>query len=337
MRAKPAKHTIPPPQPHLLLLRQVYECSADICLRAGDLGEALKCLRQLVELIYAALAAAQLHGATQLRVSSQSGLRSGVAPPPGLQLAPPVAASGADRAQQQQQQQGDFQAGAAAGAGLGALLTKPAFARWPEMAAALLLYYKCHQATAGEGLDTVITLRRLPRALLAREEVQRSLRLAAALGAGDFVAFFRALAGAPRTVQLLVQGRLAQVRVEARGWAGDRAGNARRAQGAVQAEQLANLRALWMFVLSSCRRSCSEQVRQQALASMAAAYRNIDTAAAARMLGLDDSRALLAALKALADRWVVAVAGQWQRAQWAPCGRLPPLAALQVVLQGENL
>ena len=41
-------------------MAQVYESSADICLRAQDLGEALKCLRQLVELIYPSLAAEQL-------------------------------------------------------------------------------------------------------------------------------------------------------------------------------------------------------------------------------------------------------------------------------------
>ncbi|GAB4816036.1 hypothetical protein N2152v2_003082 [Parachlorella kessleri] len=40
--------------------RKVYECSADICLRAGDQGEALKCLRQL-DLIYTTLAASLLN------------------------------------------------------------------------------------------------------------------------------------------------------------------------------------------------------------------------------------------------------------------------------------
>lgn len=170
---------------------QVYECSADICVRAQDLGEALKCLRQLVELIYAALAVAERQ--QRQRQQQQAMSLGALAPPPGL-------------AQRAAGPEGT------AGSVLGTVLATPALARWPEMAAALILYYKCHPAQTGEeGLDTAITLRRLPAELLRCAEVQRSLRLVAALGAGDYVAFLRQLRSAPLLVQLLARARLEKV------------------------------------------------------------------------------------------------------------------------------
>ena len=50
------------------------------------------------------------------------------------------------------------------------------------------------------------------------------------------------------------------------------------------------------------------QVHQEAVVTMAAAYRKVEVAAVARMLGLVQQgagRGLLAILKTLADKWVI--------------------------------
>lgn len=185
----------PPLQPGL---PQVYELSADICLLAGDLGEALKCLRQLVELIYSTLAAAQLQAARCDASQHADPLWHAEAPAAATEGSRQPAAAAAGECG------GDS-------SGLAALLGQPCFARWPEAAGALLLYYKCHQQAAAEGVDTIITLRRLPSALLARKEVGMALQLVVALGAGDYVGFCRLVDQAPLMVQLTAQACLGQV------------------------------------------------------------------------------------------------------------------------------
>ena len=224
------------------LLTQVYECAADVCARAGDYPEALKALQQLVHLIYpalaaeeAALAAAEQQAAALQQPAAAAGAPAG--PPPGLALhgravaanggssgsgggssssssssssraaapaAAPVPAWASD---------GDAEdeawltaAGGAAAldaAALAAALGRPPFRRWPEVAAALSLYFACVQQGSADRLDTLATLRRLPRPLLATTEVQAALRLRAALAAGDWVALFRERARAPPLVQLV--------------------------------------------------------------------------------------------------------------------------------------
>lgn len=277
--------------PHPTPFKQVYECAADVCARAGDFPEALKALQQLVHLIYPALASqeAALADAEEHGAAGQPAAAAVAAPapagPPGLSLhgrvaagsngswsaGPAAAAAALQRPQPaaavagwvedgdaEDEAWADAAAGAAAlcDASLLAALQRRAFRRWPEVAAALSLYFACVQQGPGsDRLDTLATLRRLPHLLLAMPEVQTALRLRRALAAGDFVALFRQRPTAPRLVQLVVDAAVVQA-------------------------------------------------RERALGVIAAAYRNIATAAVCRMLALD-SRQLLACLKVLADRWVL--------------------------------
>ena len=86
---------------------------------------------------------------------------------------------------------------------LAAALQRRRFQRWPEAAGALAAYFCCVQGPGGGRLDTLATLRRLPRPLLATPDVQAALALAAALAAGDYVRLFRLRAAAPPLVRLV--------------------------------------------------------------------------------------------------------------------------------------
>lgn len=219
---------------------QVYETAADVCTRAGDYPEALKALQQLVHLIYPALAAqeAALAAAEQHVAAAEQPAAGGAAagPPPGLALHGRVAASNGDDGTAPAAaaaavplpawaSEGDAEdeawltaAGGAATLGdaaLAAALGRSPFRRWPEVAAALSLYFACVQQGSADRLDTLATLRRLPRPLLGAPEVQAALRLRAALAAGDWVALFRERAQAPRLVQLVADAAAGAARERA--------------------------------------------------------------------------------------------------------------------------
>ncbi|KAL4856964.1 hypothetical protein ACK3TF_002662 [Chlorella vulgaris] len=263
--------------------RQVYECTADVCSRAGDWPEALKALQQLVSLIYPALAMQlqqqrQEEGREQQQQQQEQA--EGAAPglPPGLSAAGPAASGGRvgssshssirhgaaqARWRQEEQEEEDGAAwmmaglGAAAGLDSGvveAALAQPQFRRWPEVAAALSIYFTCVQQQAGDDcLDTLTTLRGLPQRVLATQEVQAALQLHSALAAGDFVALFRLRAAAPPLVQLVAG-------------------------------------------------AAAPRAREAALAVLAVAHHKIAVAAVCRWLQLGGTHQLLGCLKVLADR-----------------------------------
>ncbi|KAI3425162.1 hypothetical protein D9Q98_008933 [Chlorella vulgaris] len=265
--------------------RQVYECTADVCSRAGDWPEALKALQQLVSLIYPALAMQlqqrlQEQGREQQQQQQEQAEGAAPAPglPPGLSAAGSAASGGGvgssshnsirhgaaqARWRQEEQEEEDgaawMMAGLGAAAGLdsgvvAAALAQPQFRRWPEVAAALSIYFTCVQQQAGDDcLDTLTTLRGLPQRVLATQEVQAALQLHSALAAGDFVALFRLRAAAPPLVQLVAG-------------------------------------------------AAAPRAREAALAVLAVAYHKIALAAVCRWLQLGGTHQLLGCLKVLADR-----------------------------------
>ncbi|KAL4435478.1 hypothetical protein ABPG77_006240 [Micractinium sp. CCAP 211/92] len=280
--------------------REVYECAADVCARAGDLGEALKALQVLVHHIYPALAAAEAAaGPAGAGTYEQPGSR-----PPGLQRqqqpeqAAPAAGQSPRRAGGGGWRGGDEEEAAEDAWLVGpstqldsptvaAALQQPAFRRWPEVAGALVLYFTAARpagAPAGNAqLDTLATLRRLPPPLLRAAEVRAALRLRAALAAGDYVALFRLREGAPPLVRALVSGSVAAA------------------------------------------------ARERALVVLAVAYRNIAVAAVCRTLALDTPRLLLACLKLLADRGHAAAGRALSGLQQEEAAALP---AADVVFKG---
>lgn len=278
---------------------QVYEVAADVCARAGDYPEALKALQQLVHLIYpvlaaqeAALAAAEagaaaaaaaapagraeepagpgalLHSSTAAAgplASDGSSSGSGSGSSSGSGRAPPALAASPTWDSDSDAADEDWAALASGvealdAAAVAAALQRRRFRRWPEVAGALAVYFSCVQGPREGRLDTLATLRRLPRPLLATAEVQAALALAGALAAGDYVRLFRLRAAAPTLVR-----------------------------------QVAGAAAV--------------AARERALTVMATAYRNIAAAAVCRAVALS-MPGLLACLKALADRWVLA---GWER------------------------
>jgi hypothetical protein len=175
----------------------------------------LKALQQLVHLIYPALA---------LRLRLEEGGEGGGAPqqtqqqerqqqaaPPGLANGgralpppPPAWVDGEEDGGAEGLMGGIGAAAALNDSAVGAALQQRQFRRWPEVAAALVLYFACVQQAAADRLDTPSTLRRLPRRLLETAEVRLALHLHAALAAGDYVALFRLRARAPLLVQQVV-------------------------------------------------------------------------------------------------------------------------------------
>ncbi|KAI7836552.1 hypothetical protein COHA_009570 [Chlorella ohadii] len=214
--------------------REVYEVAADVCTRAGDYPEALKALQQLVHLIYPALAAqeaalaaaetaaaapaeraqaavglgATAHESTAA-AGSVSGSSSSSGSSGGSSSRVPAAASAPhcwdDDSDAAEEDWAALAGGVAAldGASLAAALHRSRFQRWPEAAGALVAYFSCVQGPREGRLDTLATLRRLPRPLLATREVQAALALAAALAAGDYVRLFRLQAAGPPLVRLV--------------------------------------------------------------------------------------------------------------------------------------
>lgn len=219
--------------------RQVYETAADVCTRAQDYPEALKALQQLARLIYPALAAQEQQlAAAEAAAEAQRAPVPGA--PPGLVLHGRPAAAGAggasggssssrpgaaaaapawDAGEEAEEEWAALAGGLATldDASIAAALRRPPFRRWPEVAAALALYFACVQQ-GGQGecrLDTLATLRRLRRPLLGTAEVQGALALHAALAAGDYVSLFRRRAAAPRLVQLVTDAAAAAARERA--------------------------------------------------------------------------------------------------------------------------
>ncbi|PSC70123.1 leukocyte receptor cluster member 8-like protein [Micractinium conductrix] len=248
--------------------REVYECAADVCTRAGDFPEALKALQTLVNAIYPALAAAQAAEATL--ANGSGGPRSAGEQRQEQRQQRAAASAPVAWADDECEEEGDeaWLGGPAApldDAVVVAALRQHRFRRWPEAAGALALYFDCCSPPAGaaaqqsgRGLDTLATLRRLPPRLLASPEVRAALRLRAALAAGDYVSLFRLAAAAPPLTAALV------------------------ARGAATRE------------------------RERALRVLAVAYRNIAVSAVCGVLALHAPRQLLACLKLLADRGHVA-------------------------------
>lgn len=165
--------------------RQCYELAADVCLRAGDFPEALKCLGQLNRTIFPALVA-------QSPVRGDGSSRCG-----GGRLA----AMGWEGVGEEDADAAAATASAPDAAAVAASLGRPEFRRWPEVAAALVLYFRCCAGRAGHAFDTLATLCRLPAPLLATPELQLALRALSALEAGNFVAFFRLQTAAPPLVR----------------------------------------------------------------------------------------------------------------------------------------
>jgi hypothetical protein len=180
----------------------------------------LKALQQLVHLIYPALALRlrleeggeeggvgqqqerQLEQSERQRQAAPPGPGNGgrvVSPPP-----PPVWVDEEEDGGAEGLIGGIGAAAALDDAAVGAALQQRQFRRWPEVAAALVLYFACVQQAAADKMDTPSTLRRLPRMLLQTAEVRLALQLHAALAAGDYVALFRLLARAPLLVQQVV-------------------------------------------------------------------------------------------------------------------------------------
>lgn len=254
---------------------QVYECAADVCARAGDLGEALKALQMLVHHIYPALAAAAAGAAGASAAVGEPGGAPGLQRQPQQCRAEPAAGGrpwrqgGGGRHGEDEEDEDAWLAGPSTQldeAAVAAALQQTAFRRWPEAAGALVLYFTAARpvgAPSGDAqLDTLATLRRLPPQLLRSDPVRAALRLRAALAAGDYVTLFRLRQGAPPPlVRSLLSG------------------------------------------------SVTAAARERALAVMAAAYRNISVAAVCRMLALGTPRLLHACLKLMADRWVLTARG----------------------------
>lgn len=213
---------------------QVYEVAADVCTRAGDYPEALKALQQLVHLIYPVLAAQEAALAAAEAAAAAAAAPAGRAEEPegpgALLLSSTAAAgplasgsssssgsgsssSGGRAPAASPTWDGDSDAAeedwAALASGVEALddaavtaaLQRRRFRRWPEAAGALAVYFSCVQGPREGRLDTLATLRRLPRPLLATAEVQAALALAGALAAGDYVRLFRLRAAAPMLVR----------------------------------------------------------------------------------------------------------------------------------------
>ena len=256
---------------------QVYEVAADVCMRAGDYPEALKCIAQLHGLIYPLLA-------SQLASGSGSGTNGGChdgSQPNGARCS---SGSGGGASSQGRSAAvwkaadggvdggGDSIPGAsdADDSAVRAALARPEFRRWPEVAAAQALYFRCctpaalaaagtSSGAAAHAFDTLSTLCRLPPTLLSTPEVQLALAALSSLDAGDFVRFFRIRAATPPL--------------------------ARRVMAAQAGRQ-----------------------RERALLCMAAAYRNVAVEAAVSMLALEATarapavHVLLAYIKTLADR-----------------------------------
>lgn len=205
--------------------------AADVCARAGDWPEALKALQQLVHLIYPALAAQEAALAAAEAAAAAGDAAREPAGPPGLARGGGATAAPAGSSSSTASSRGSGAAAAAAPAAaawggeedaaeeewaalaggmaalddavLAAALQQRRFQRWPEAAGALAAYFCCVQGPGGGRLDTLATLRRLPRPLLATPDVQAALALAAALVAGDYVRLFRLRAAAPPLVRLV--------------------------------------------------------------------------------------------------------------------------------------
>jgi hypothetical protein len=187
--------------------REVYEAAADVCARAHDWPEAFKALQQLVHLIYPALAAQQ---AQQGGGEGQPGAAAGLVGRPGCSSDGGMAQGPWDLGAEE----GELECAPLAAVTLdpsttAAALLQPCFRRWPEAAAALVLYFACAQQ---QQADTLTTLRRLPRAVLASREVQAALRLNSALCGGNYVALFRLRAAAPPLVQLVTSAAAQRAR-----------------------------------------------------------------------------------------------------------------------------
>ncbi|PRW33645.1 Extracellular serine ase [Chlorella sorokiniana] len=216
--------------------REVYEVAADVCLRAGDYPEALKALQQLVHLIYPALAAqeaalaaaeaaaaaaapagraeepagpraatAKKQSAAAVGVASSSSSSGGSSGSRARAAAAALPLSWDDDSDAAEEDWAALAGGVTAldDAAVGAALQQRRFQRWPEAAGALAAYFSCVQGPREGRLDTLATLRRLPRPLLATSEVQAALALAGSLAAGDYVQLFRLRAAAPPLVRLV--------------------------------------------------------------------------------------------------------------------------------------
>lgn len=176
--------------------RRVYEAGADVCSRAGDWGEALKCLTLLSETIYPALAAEGSGAAADVVRAAEEGLE-------GLTLREPAGPSG--------HRCGDVIAERAGTAT--SLAGDERLARWPEVASCHVAFFACLDPGGRHGWDTAGTLRSLPPALLATAPVQTALRAHSALAAGHYVQFFRLQATAPPLLRLVLEARGAAERV----------------------------------------------------------------------------------------------------------------------------
>lgn len=190
--------------------REVYEAAADVCARAHDWPEAFKALQQLVNLIYPALAEQQ---AQQAGSSERQGASTGLAGKPGCGSEVGTAQGAWDLEQKDEGLECGRLAVEALDPGItAAALAQPRFRRWPEAAAALVLYFACTQQ---QEADTLTTMRQLPRAVLASDEVQAALRLRSALCDNNYVALFRLRAAAPPLVQLVTRAAAQRARESA--------------------------------------------------------------------------------------------------------------------------
>lgn len=271
----------------------MYEAAADVCIRAQDWPEALKALQQLVHLIYPALAAQE-----QLLLDAEQRSAAGTAPLAAQQQGqhsaaaaggpqgPPLhgrlaAASAAPGAAGPARLQGSG-GGAASWASSGTSGGDAEEDEWEALSVGLA------------ALDDAALSAALQRRPFRRwPEVAATLALyfsCVQQGPGaDRLDVLSTLRRLPRP--LLRSGEVqAALRLRSALGAGDWVGLFRLCPAAPPLVQQLVAGACWA------------RAREQALAAMAAAYRNIAVAAACRQLALD-SRGLMACLKLLADRW----------------------------------
>lgn len=174
--------------------RAVYEVAADVCAQAGDQGEALKCIRVLVQRIYPEMAA---------RLAAST-----------ARATPEVGGNGWAGSGEEDEE--DESALALPESSLSAALEDPRFSRWPEYAAAMVLFFPFVRPRApGSALEASLALRTLPLCLLRTPHVQLAVHACCDLRVDGFVGLFRCYEEAPPLLRSLMWASVPAVREKA--------------------------------------------------------------------------------------------------------------------------
>jgi hypothetical protein len=189
---------------------QVYELSAEVALKALNHAEAIKVLRQLVEHLYPACIQALMAGGGWRHDNESS---SAVMKAVGGAVSPlPLLAwqeQDKDLLELGNWVDGECSAlrclaGLDADALHAALKAHPECGRYPEAAAALVLFIGSSWG-AGAGMDLTMLLRRLPSGLQRGPQVQGALRALGLLRLGNAPGYWTCAAGAKPLVRLAMR------------------------------------------------------------------------------------------------------------------------------------